>query len=105
MASEVRGCTSVPWVDENEEEPAFNRDTIVDRFGESPDVIELYNSGNDPVDLAGHFLSDDRAEPKKWIFPVNSVIQPKDYFIVFASGREDVPPAKHLETIIRPGDE
>jgi len=64
-----------------------NKSTLFDSEGNSSDWIELFNSGNAPVNLHGFGLSDDPSEPGKWIFPDIS-INPNSYLIVYASGKE-----------------
>jgi len=66
---------------------AANSHTLRDRFREYSDWIELYNDGDDPVDLAGWALTDDPDDPAKWVFP-SVVLDPGEYLIVFASGRD-----------------
>ena len=68
---------------------ASNGDTLEDRFGESPDWIELYNTSDQPVNLKGLCLSDGKKTLDKFVFP--EVILPANgYLVVFASGVEDV---------------
>ena len=55
--------------------------------GEYPDWIELYNAGTDAVSLSGYGLSDDPAEPYKWIFS-NGKISPGTFLVIFASGKD-----------------
>jgi len=53
--------------------------------GEYPDWIEIYNPGNNTIDLMGYGLSDNPLDPYKWIFP-NVSIDPGGF--VFASGKD-----------------
>jgi len=48
------------------------------------DWIELYNGGNDTVDLAGYFLTDNLSRLKKWKIPELTVIAPKGYVLLWA---------------------
>ncbi len=41
----------------------FNSQTIADNFGEYEDWIEIYNRGNQPIDLGGLYMSDDIGIP------------------------------------------
>lgn len=61
-----------------------NDTTCVDENGESPDWIELYNNGEEPVDLEGWGLSDNAAKPFKWTFPKGAKIEASGYLRVFA---------------------
>ncbi len=48
---------------------ARNDTTISDEFGEYDDWIELYNTGNEELELIELFLTDDLSEPAKWHIP------------------------------------
>src|SRR6476646_7254855 len=48
---------------------AVNGHTLVDQDNESSDWIELHNTTNAPVDLAGWHLTDDPDSLAKWTFP------------------------------------
>lgn len=63
---------------------ATNTRTIADAKGQFEDWIELHNTGSEPVDLAGAYLSDDPAIPKKWMFPAGSLVAPRGYLMVWA---------------------
>jgi hypothetical protein len=66
---------------------ASNRLSLRDGFNDSSDWIELHNPNATALDLTGYGLSDNPAQPMKWVFPAGSVIAPHGYRIVFASGR------------------
>lgn len=55
-----------------------------DPYGESNDWVELHNTTSAALDLSGLYLSDDVALPFKWMIPLNSVILPNDYLIIWA---------------------
>ena len=64
-----------------------NSQTLFDEDGDSPDWIELYNPGEDPIDLCGYGLSDKSIQLFKWTFP--SIVLPSNSFlVVFASGKD-----------------
>jgi hypothetical protein len=67
-----------------------NATTISDEDGDFPDWIELYNSGEEPVDLTGWGLSDDTINPFRWVFP-QVIIQPQEFLLVWASGKDRRP--------------
>src|SRR5687768_16850730 len=48
---------------------ASNTDGIRDAEGDRPDWIEIFNAGNEAVDLSGMYLSDDSGNLKEWQFP------------------------------------
>lgn len=58
------------------------------------DWIELYNTTNKPVDVAGMYLTDKESKPQKYQIPVgsgiNTVIPPHGYLIIWADKLEAV---------------
>jgi Lamin Tail Domain/Putative Ig domain/CotH kinase protein len=56
-----------------------------------PDVIELYNSGAVAISLAGKSLSDDPANPTKYVFPTGTNLAPGGYLLVFADSQTTAP--------------
>ncbi len=60
---------------------------IRDESGDRRDWLELHNPGRVAVDLSGYHLSDDPENPFKWTFPEGIRIEPEDYLIVWASGK------------------
>jgi hypothetical protein len=69
---------------------AANVNGLRDEDNEVADWVELYNTGNSAVSLAGWSLTDDEDEPDKWVFPPVS-IGPRGYLIVFCSGKDRKP--------------
>jgi len=49
------------------------------------DFIELYNDSADPVNLAGMSLSDDPAQPRKFVFSAAATIPSDGYLVVYAT--------------------
>lgn len=74
-----------------------NTMTLKDEDGDSSDWIELYNPTDKAVDLTGWGLSDKTDEPKRWSFP-KMEIQPGQYLVVFASGKNRSVSGKELHT-------
>ena len=64
-----------------------NTNSLLDAYGNSPDWIELYNAGDETLDLTSYWLSDDFDDPDRWIF-TTTTIGSHDYLIIFASGTE-----------------
>jgi hypothetical protein len=62
---------------------AQNSTTAMDEMGVYEDWTELYNNTSSALDLSGYFLSDDTANLSKWQFPLNTVLQPNSYLIVW----------------------
>lgn len=54
----------------------------------SPDWIEIVNTSNLTIDLAGYYLSDDKEKPTKWAFPSCNIL-PQSYLIILANGEDD----------------
>jgi PKD repeat protein len=66
---------------------ADNATAMEDEDGDSPDWIELYNGGAEAVNMLGWSLTDDDADPVKWVFP-EYVFPAGAYLVVFASGKD-----------------
>ena len=75
-----------------------NGDTIIDYDGDYSDWIELYNPTNEPVNLSGYYLSDNMDNPFRWQFPNNTVIQPGEFLLIWASGKNKVAANGELHT-------
>jgi len=78
---------------------AANQTGLTDEDGDTSDWIEIYNRGNQPVNLSGWSLTDDPAQPEKWTFPART-LGSQAYLLVFASGkdRQPTPPNSALHT-------
>ena len=64
---------------------ADNNGIILDDAGEPADWIELFNPTAVPLSLAGHYLSDDTDDLRKWAFP-DTTIAPGGYLLVWCDG-------------------
>jgi hypothetical protein len=64
------------------------------------DWIELYNPGNTPANLAGHFLTDNLANKTQFLIPPGYVIPPQGFLLVWADERPNLntntDPALHI---------
>ncbi len=80
-----------------------NNTALADETGEYPDWVELYNSGEAGVNLAGYGLSDDESEPFRWVFP-EATIPPGGYLVVFASGRDTTAAGSFTREVVTAGD-
>jgi hypothetical protein len=65
-----------------------NFNSILDEDDESEDWIEIYNSGETPLNLSGYSLSDDELDLQKWTFS-DYEIQPGEFLLVFCSGKDN----------------
>lgn len=73
--------------------------SLLDNDHDSPDWIELYNTGETAVNLKNYTLSDDTINPGKWKFPSLN-INPGEYLTIFASGKNWNQKIDHWETLI-----
>lgn len=62
---------------------ASNSTAVQDPQQEYEDYMELYNQGNQLLDLSGLYLSDSRANPLKWKFPEGSRIEGNGYLVIW----------------------
>ncbi|WP_262709310.1 CotH kinase family protein [Emticicia agri] len=68
---------------------ASNHASVEDNTGNHSDWIELYNPGNNAVDLSGYYMSDNPDNPTKFRFTTTSravVVPARGYLIIWASG-------------------
>lgn len=75
---------------------------VVDEAGEHEDWIELYNASAQAVDLSGCFLSDDPAQPTKWMLPAATMLASQARLVVVA---DDDPGQGPLHTGFALGDD
>jgi hypothetical protein len=61
---------------------------ITDPQGQRDDWIEIYNSGEEPINIGGMYLTDDLSEPTKWRIPndnpSDTTITPDGFLLVWA---------------------
>ena len=60
-----------------------NTSGVQDEEGEYPDWIELYNRGDEPVNLGGLYLTDKLEDLTRWQLP-NYEMPPDSYLIIYA---------------------
>jgi hypothetical protein len=76
---------------------ADNADALTDEDGDYSDWVELYNPDATGVNLLGWRLTDNAAEPNKWVFPAVT-IPANGRLLVFASNKNRRDPARELHT-------
>jgi len=76
---------------------ASNDFNLLDEDGDAEDWLEIHNAGNNAVDLAGWHLTDDELDLTQWTFP-SVVLQPDEYLVVFASGKDRANAGSELHT-------
>ncbi len=69
---------------------ASNQTTLDDEDGDSSDWIEVHNPNVVPMSLDGWYLTDDLDELDRWRLP-DVVLDPDEYLVVFASGKNRAP--------------
>ena len=74
-----------------------NTSAVQDDDGDWSDWVEIYNDTGSSVDLNGYGLTDNPAQPYKWVFPAYS-IAPGEYLIVWCSSKNRTNPANPLHT-------
>ena len=74
---------------------ASNNSVIKDNEGDYSDYIEIYNGYNEKINLGGYHLSDAEYKTDKWTFP-NITINPHEYLIVYASGKDECDISKRV---------
>ena len=63
---------------------ACNNTTLYDNTGSFHDYIELYNATSQAIDISGYHLSDSKKNLDKFVFPPNTILSPKTYYLVWA---------------------
>ncbi len=76
---------------------ASNSDGLRDGDGDSSDWIEIYNPTDSTFDLSGWSLTDDVDDINQWVFPTTT-IEPEEFLIVFASGKDRDVAGQELHT-------
>ncbi len=75
-----------------------NYSTIQDEDGDYPDWIELYNACATTIDLFDYSLTDNAANPTKWVFPHVNIL-PGAYIAVFCSGKDRAPVSGFINVV------
>jgi hypothetical protein len=98
MAAAVFACAPAPPGGDAGPEPTVdtglrinevmsrNDGVLQDEAAEFDDWIEIFNAGDEAVDLEGFALSDDDANPAAFLFDARA-LQPGEYLLVFADGQ------------------
>lgn len=74
-----------------------NRSMIADEDGDYEDWIELYSGAFGTINLEGFGLSDNPAQPFRWVFP-QVLIEPGEHLLIWASGKDRKIPGQPLHT-------
>ena len=76
---------------------------LYDEDGDTPDWIELYNIGDQEINLNGYGITDDPENLSKWIFP-SIVIEPNNFLLIFASNKNRKEIVTQWDAVIDWGD-
>lgn len=76
-----------------------NRDVVYDEDGETPDWIEIINTGSSGINLSDYYLSESKTELLKWQLP-NVLLGPGQPLLIYASGKDRLQVPLHWKTII-----
>ncbi|HEY5914024.1 MAG TPA: lamin tail domain-containing protein [Verrucomicrobiae bacterium] len=77
---------------------AGNASGIRDEDGNRSDWIELFNAGDQTVNIGRWYLTDNPGRLAKWQFPLGVNIPSKSYLLVWASGKDRTNAAAPLHT-------
>ena len=79
---------------------ASNRENLAAASGKTEDWIEIRNTSNQAISLAGYHLTDDPDQPALWALPA-AEIEPNGFIVIFASGEDLSDPAEEWHTNFR----
>lgn len=82
---------------------AVNETTMVDEDGDTSDWIEIYNHSSGTVNLGGWYLTDNAGNLHKWQFP-STLLQPQEFLLIFASGKDRNFAGQELHTNFKLGN-
>ena len=81
-----------------------NQASFIDNNGDSPDWIELLNTGDMPISLEGYYISDNLDYSYKWQMP-NVIIGAGAFLLVIADGTDDVTELRTSFKLAKLGEE
>jgi hypothetical protein len=58
--------------------------SAVQHEGTFPDIVELFYDGPSSLDLSGMSISDNAAEPRRFVFPAGVIMTPGQYLVLYA---------------------
>jgi len=67
---------------------AINDNSVTDDFGEYGDWVEIYNGDTQPIQLGGMYLTDNLANPQKWMLP-EVTIEAGEFLLIWTDGDVD----------------
>jgi spore coat protein CotH len=91
------GLVISEFVTLNGSKPPLGAGDLLDEDGDSSDWIEIYNSTDTAINLAGWYLTNDANDLTRWEFP-SVQIGPGQFEVIFASGKNRDDPDGELHT-------
>ncbi|MGC8743825.1 MAG: lamin tail domain-containing protein [Verrucomicrobiia bacterium] len=85
----------LPLVWLNEVQPAGTKG-LTNELGEPAGWVELYNSGDSPIDLSNYYLANNYTNITQWKFPEGTVIGSKEFLFVWLDGHTELNSASQL---------
>lgn len=83
---------------------ADNGGSLLDPQGDADDWIELFNPGDEAVDIGGWYLTDDIADPTAWRFSSATILPAKGFILVWAD-KDDGDAGYHASFALGAGGE
>jgi len=87
---------------------ASNSGTLQDPQGDYDDWVELYNSGDEPIDVGGLYLTDDAEGATKWQIPTDEpalTTIPSDGYLLIWADNDPAAPGLHANFKLDAGGE
>jgi hypothetical protein len=90
------------WLNEVQ---AVNVTGLTNNVGARTPWVEIYNTSNSPVSLAGYYLSDNYASLTQWSFPANVSVPANGFLVVWCDGQtgQATVTAPHTSFTLAPG--
>jgi hypothetical protein len=84
---------------------ASNDSVNQDERGEYEDWVELYNAGDQPLDVGGMYLTDDLSRPTRWRIPHGTLIPAGGFLLIWTDDDEGDGPLHASFKLSRTGEE
>ncbi|MGY8689149.1 MAG: lamin tail domain-containing protein, partial [Verrucomicrobiales bacterium] len=79
----ITEVVAIAVADEKGKEPEL----FFDEDGQVSDLIEIHNAGTEMISLSGYGMTDRKNDLRRWKFSGNQRIDPGEYLVVYASGK------------------
>jgi len=78
------GNPSHTWTVDTAYSQLMINEVLAHSHGLDPDIVELYCQGASSFDMADMSITDDPSEPRKYVFPAGTTINPGQYLVYYA---------------------